>query len=476
MKEKVESVFVKIGIPRIVAGIALTTCITFSAAYSQEVLENSAGSNTDNAAESADNPSTPTAAVIISRDVVVADGDTLSSIAARELGKAGYAPQLAEFNALVTNAPLIPGNIIRIPIHVPARGEFARVVFVKGNVTASRTGDDTTQTNTDQSAIITIERDMEVLSGDKILTGSDGYVSIEFSSGSVVNMQPDTEALLSRLNCLPGDDSCIIEIKTIKGKVTSNVERRDDQPVDFRINTPYASAAVRGTVFDIHAGNALRIGVTEGSVEVTASDQLVDLESGFGSVVEKGQPPSPPVALLPAPVFKRVPARVAPEDAITWWPFADAASYDALIANDEAGNETLDTFEVADDQIRFDTINAGEYFLLVRAIDQNGLRGFASNIPITIAGVDVNVAPVTTAVTRQGGEFLVEIVNPPTNAAGFEIQIADTAAFVDPLSVDVNSTGVAVFRLASDQVFTRARILLDPQTVSSFGGISSSDN
>ena len=460
------------------AGVALTTCLAFSAAYSQsqEVLENAAESNTDNPAATTDNPSTPTASVIISRDVVVADGDTLSSIAARELGKAGYAPQLAEFNALVTDAPLMPGNIIRIPIHVPARGEFAQVVFVKGNVTASRTGDDLAQTSNIQSAIIAIERNMEVLSGDRILTGSDGYVSIEFSSGSVVNMQPDTEALLSRLNCLPGDDSCIIEIKTIKGKVTSNVERRDDQPVDFRISTPYASAAVRGTIFDIDAEDQLLIGVTEGSVGVTASDQLVDLETGFGSVVEEGQPPSPPIALLPAPVFRRVPARVAPEDAITWWPFADAASYDALVSNDEAGNETLGTFEVDSDQIRFDTINAGEYFLLIRAIDQNGLRGFTSNIPITIAGVDTNVATVTTAVTRQGGEFLVQIVNPPTSAAGFEIQIADTEAFEDPLSVDVNSTGVAVFRLASDQVFTRARILLDPQTVSSFGGISSSDN
>ena len=52
----------------------------------------------------------------------------------------------------------------------------------------------------------------------------------------------------------------------------------------------------------------------------------------------------------------------------------------------------------------------------------------------------------------------------------------NTEAFEDPLSVDVNTTGAAVFRLASDRVFSRARILLDPQTVSTFGEISSSDN
>ena len=462
-----------IGIPRILAGLALTTCFIFSAAYAQQVLKASAQSNSDNPAEPAKGAATPTASVIISRDVVVADGDTLSSIAARELGKTGYAPQLAEFNALVTNAPLVPGNIIRIPIHVPARGEFAQVVFVKGIVTASRSADDTEQAD---NAQITIERDMEVLSGDSIVTGSDGYVSIEFSSGSVVNMQPDTEAILSRLNCLPGDDSCVIEIKTIRGKVTSNVERRDDQPVDFRISTPYASAAVRGTVFDIDAADLLRIGVTEGTVGVAAEGQQIDLEAGFGSIVEEGQAPSPPIALLPAPVFKRVPARVAPEDTITWWPFSDAAAYDALVSNDENGNETLVTFEVSNDQIRFDTIDAGEYYLFIRAIDQNGIRGFTSNVPITIASVDTTIAPVVTAVSRQGSEFLVQIVDPPANATGFEIQIANTEAFEDPLSVDVNTTGAAVFRLASDRVFSRARILLDPQTVSTFGEISSSDN
>ncbi len=466
----------KIGILKFVAGIALSTCFGFSAAYSQQVPEVPPESKADNPAVIAEGPSTTTASVIISRDVVVADGDTLSSIAARELGKTGYAPQLAEFNGLVTNAPLIPGNIIRIPVHVPARGEFAQVVFVKGNVTASRTGGDPAQTSNDQNATITIERNMEILSGDKILTGSDGYVSIEFSSGSVVNMQPDTEALLSRLNCLPGDDSCVIEIKTIKGKVTSNVERRDDQPVDFRISTPYASAAVRGTVFDIDSGDALRVGVTEGNVNITADDQQINLETGFGTVVEEGQPPRPPTSLLPAPVFRRVPARVAPEDSVTWWPFSDAASYDALVSNDEAGNETLATFEVANDQIRFETMDAGEYFLIIRAIDQNGLRGFTSNIPLTIASVDTSVAPVVTAVTRQGSEFLVQIIDPPTYAAGFEIQLANTEAFEDPLSVDVNATGAAVFRLANDQVFTRARILLDPQTVSPYGEISSSDN
>ena len=301
-------------------------------------------------------------------------------------------------------------------------------------------------------------------------------MSIEFSSGSVINLQPDTEATLSLLACLPENADCIIEIKTYKGKITSDVNKRDEQEVDFRINTPYASAAVRGTVFDVEASDTLRVGVTEGVVDLNAQQQGVDLNSGFGSVVVEGQAPAPPVPLLPAPVFKRVPTRMAPGDPVVWWPFADASAYIARLANDEAGVETLNSYDVSADQLTLSAVGAGDYYLLLRAVDNNGLRGFTSSTRITVAEIDNSLAPVDTLITRQGQEFLVEVQNPPANAIGFEIQIANNLEFDDPLSVDVNATGSAVFRVNDDQVFSRARALMDPYTVSAFGDISGSDD
>lgn len=419
-------------------------------------------------------------ATIISRDVLVAAGDTLRSIARRELGRTGFAPQLAEFNGLVVSAPLVPGNIVRIPIHVPARGEFARVVFVKGLVLSRRASASTTlaSASTPYAAAFDttpLVRDAEIVSGDIITTGIDGYVSIEFSSGSVINLQPDSEAQLTRLNCLPGDDSCIIEIRTERGKVTSDVETRDNQPVDFRIDTPYASAAVRGTVFDIEATDKLLVGVTEGEVDVAAQSESVALELGFGSLVEAGQPPSAPIALLPAPIFKRVPARMAPGDTVGWWPYDNASRYGAQVTNDEGGNEKLLSLEVSDDAIGFDSLDSGDYYLHVRAVDDNGLRGFSSNTRITVASIDATIEPVDTTVTKQGREFLVSIVNPPLDAPGYEIQISSNPAFEDPLSVDVNQNGTAVFRLDNDRVYSRARVLVNPFIVSAYGNVASSD-
>lgn len=420
---------------------------------------------------------------IVSRDVIVSEGDTLRTLALEHLGRAGFAPMLAEFNDLVESAPLISGNIIRIPIHVPARGEFAEVVFVKGNATLMRRADDSAEipvaANTasgNTGAGIILERNAQIQSGDTITTGPNGYVSIAFSTGSVVNLQPGTTATLQRLNCLPNDDSCLIEIIAEDGKVLSDIEHRDNQPVEFRISTPYASAAVRGTIFDMAAADDLKVGVTEGAVSLSAQNKDVNLDTGFGAIVEPGQTPSDPIALLPPPVFKRVPTRVAPGDTVTWWPFSDASSYGAKISNDEAAVETLEAFDVAEDSISFDNIASGDYYLTVRAVDSNGLQGFTSNTRLTIAQIDPDVEPVSTVVSRQGSEFLVTVENGPEIARGYEIQVANDDTFADPLSVDVNEKGSAIFRLDNTRVFTRARVLLDPYTVSAFGETSSSDS
>lgn len=425
---------------------------------------------------------------IISRDVVVVSGDTFRKIAERELGKAGFAQQLAEFNGLVESAPLTSGQIVRIPIHVPARREFAQVIFVKGSVLVERTLKKDSLVvedirvgaqHSDVSSVqmVALKRNSEVYPDDVIDTGQNGFVSIQFSSGSVINLQPDTEAKINRLNCQPTDDSCVIGIETRRGKVTSNVLTRKDQPIDFRITTPYASAAVRGTIFHIQADpDDLVVGVTEGVVDLssTASSDQLALENGFGSVVKAGEAPSAPIALLSSPVFKRIPARMAPGDTISWWPNTQAAQYRAIVSTDAAARDALLATDVTTQEIGFDDLDVGDYFLTLRAIDENKLRGFKSNSMITIAGIDSNLTTVGTSVSVDGQEYLVQIVNPLPTANGYEIQIADNSEFSDPLSVDIDPSGTAVFRIDSDQVFTRARVLMDPFTVSSFGSIARS--
>jgi hypothetical protein len=397
---------------------------------------------------------------IIARDTTAIAGDTFRSIARRELGKSGLSSQLAAFNDLPEDSPLEDGQLIRIPLYVPARREFATVVFVKGQVSRADTA---------------LQRDDEIYLNDLIATGENGFLSLEFSSGSVVNLQPNTAARLMRLNCLPVDDSCLIEVEADTGELKADVNSRNGQPTEFRITTPYASAAVRGTVFDVNTRDAsVLIGVTEGNVDVAAQDIMVPLDAGFGAITEEGKPPSDPIELLPAPVYRYVPLRVAAGDEISWWELSDVNTWLAQLSTDSAGNSVTAEFSSTTNHLQITDVEPGDYYLNLRGLDGNGLKGFVSSTRLTVAAIDESLQPIDITVTRQGREFLASIVNPPADAAGFEIQVANTKDFTDPLSVDVGQPGSAVFRMDSVQVYARARLLLNPQTVSAFGAVAES--
>ena len=398
---------------------------------------------------------------IITRSVVVQEGETLRSIARRELGKSGLSTMLATFNGMGESDKLSAGQQIRIPLFTPIEKQFATVIFVKGSVLKNN---------------VAVKRDDKVFLDELLITGDDGFASLLFASGSVINLQPKTHAILERINCLESDDSCLIVLDSAQGEVSSDVKRRDGQPTEFTIKTPYASAAVRGTEFEMNAQSSkVLVGVTEGEVLLQAGVNDVPLDQGFGSIAEENKPPTGPIALLPAPVYRFIPTRAATGDRITWWALSDVENYLVNLSSDENGSQVVANFQRDDGTLAIDNIAAGEYFMSVRGVDGNGLKGMKSPTKITVAAIDESIEPVDTAISRQGNEFLVQVVNPSEDAPGYEIQISTTNDFIDPLSVDIANAGEAIFRLESDKIFARARVLVEPERVSAFGGVSESN-
>jgi hypothetical protein len=400
-------------------------------------------------------------ASIVTRSVVVVEGDTMRSIARRELGKSGLSGQLATFNGMQEDDILAVGTILRIPLYTPVEEQFATVIFVKGEVSRN-----------DEQVV----RDDKIYLQDLLKTGNTGYATLQFTSGSVVSLQPKTHVKLEKLNCLETDDSCLIVMDAVQGEVKSDVNRRDGQPTEFTITTPYASAAVRGTEYEVNASSeAVIVGVTEGAVQVSASGAAVDLDEGFATKAVEGQPPSEPIALLPAPVYRYIPTRAAEGDEVLWWALSDALSYQANLTIDEEGKDVIVSANSENGILPITDVDAGAYFLRVRGIDENGIKGFQTPTKLVIAAIDSALTPVDTEILRRGSEFLVRVIDPPSDAAGYEIQVATNADFSDPLSVDVAETAAAIFRLEADKIYSRARILVDPEKVSAFGQVAESN-
>jgi len=127
---------------------------------------------------------------IITRSVVAQEGDTLRTIARREFGKTGLSAMLANFNGMQETDAIAAGQVIRIPLFTPVDRQFATVIFAKGTVTKND---------------IQVKREDKIYLHELLITGDDGFASLEFASGSVIHMQPKTHAKLERLNCLDTD-------------------------------------------------------------------------------------------------------------------------------------------------------------------------------------------------------------------------------------------------------------------------------
>lgn len=397
---------------------------------------------------------------ITSRETIAVAGDTFESIARRELGSAGLTWSLAEFNGLEPSATLQPGQVVLVPLFTPLAGQIARAIFVKGTVELDGTP---------------LERNAPVSVGDTIETGPNGFARLEFWSGSVVSLQPDTVAKISRLSCLETDDTCIVEVESSGGELLGDVQAREGQPLEFKLSTPFAAAAVRGTTFSVIAGPGVFLtAVSEGTVAVQAMNAEVALDDGFGSVTKEGEPPGEPIALLRPPVFRSLPVRASEGDLLGWFDLLDAREYTAEFVTDNMGRGTV--ARLGNDALRVlvpPDLDSGDYLLAVNGVDEHGLPGLATTVRVAVADLAPDVAPLEASISRAASEFIVEVVDPPESAPGFEIQVSVTPQFDDPLSIDVSNAGRAVLSVDTDVLYARVRTVLDPFTVSAFGPVAS---
>lgn len=121
--------------------------------------------------------------------------------------------------------------------------------------------------------------------GDLIRTGEESIVEVTYDRGTVVRIGEKSKVSLK------GDEAGV-EVK--EGKVWANVQKLANG--QFRVTTPVATAAVRGTVFrvDAEADSSSTIALYEGIVDVGPADTTKIKEkpkaTGWGPPVQVAGP------------------------------------------------------------------------------------------------------------------------------------------------------------------------------------------
>src|SRR5215510_6870171 len=178
-----------------------------------------------------------------------------------------------------------------IPGHARAQDLVsARVLSIEGQVEIRRRPDGQARV---QNIAFKIED--ELRAGDTIITGKNGRLALGLSDGSQAVIAPKTTVVIKDLS---GSPRALFNV--IRGKTRIHIEKLGGQPNPYRVNTPTAVIAVRGTIFDVLVKeDETQVFLHEGRVTVsnpTASDKAVSLFAGQMTQILWRRPPNTPNA------------------------------------------------------------------------------------------------------------------------------------------------------------------------------------
>jgi hypothetical protein len=133
----------------------------------------------------------------------------------------------------------------------------------------------------------------ELKAGDTIVTGRKGRLVLGLSDGSQAVIAPQTTVVIKDLTQSPRT-----LFHVVRGKTRVHIEKLGGQPNPYRVNTPTAVIAVRGTIFDVLVDDdETQVFLHEGEVAVTNSSspaQPVFLFAGQSTRISFDRLPTKP--------------------------------------------------------------------------------------------------------------------------------------------------------------------------------------
>ncbi len=307
-------------------------------------------------------------------------GDTIQKVI-REYGVQSVdVEELRRFNKLKDIREIPPGTKIRFRLGwLKVKPLEVRALAVSGRVSVIRADG--------RNAEPVVKGD-DFKPGDTLETGEDSSVMLLFGDGSQLLLQGNSTLVFEVLEKYGDPNVPNIRLHLYRGRIETKVAPNDSPDRRFEIKAPAGSAGTRGTQFRVgtgEGGQQLFTEVTHGLVAVEGGGEELPVAEHFGTVVEAGRPPIPPLPLLPAPELSRVKPlyRYLPLK-IDWKDQPGAVAYRVLIAPvGEGGVVRLDR-RVDSAVVEVGELEDGKYRLIVRAVDSHGLEGLDAQQDFTL--------------------------------------------------------------------------------------------
>lgn len=365
----------------------------------------------------------------LAADVVhsVQDGDTLYDIANTYLADPQQWPELARVNGNPDPLRLPLGSVITVPesmLRNKAGGAVA--LHVSGNVTHIRA----------DGAREPLAAGMRLIDGESVSTSRNGFATLELADGSLVRITGDSDVQLERLKYVVSRKRADTQIDVSRGRVESTVPPQRASGSRFRISTPLMAAGVRGTRFGVSVGadGHATSDVLSGEVEVIphrGARRAVRVSAGKGNVTTAQRGVAAPTALLSAPDLSALPAvQQRPLLDVSFPAVSGAQAYRAYVSLDAALYRVEANDVVPTPRVRFDTLDDGDYVVVVRAIDAQGVEGEPATRALRLKArpePPITQGPTHESVVEQNSTTLSWTT--AMGATAYDVQVARDAGF-----------------------------------------------
>ena len=410
----------------------------------------------------------------------VRPGDTFWGICKELTQEPNCWLKLQTVNAEVDDAlRLSPGSLIKIPVNwLKTPPSPASVEFVRGKAYVERRGSRSTRVRPGSTTAVhlsTAPNTKPLVAGDMLNMGDkvitlEGNVLIRFADNSSFLLRSQSEILLERLSA-HGETGMVdtnLRLNHGSGKAKVNTEGGKSR---YKISTPSAIAAARGTEFSISAdadNKTTRSEVLAGRVAVSAFSQEKNVDRGFGTMAEAGKPPIEPKKLLRAPALKLAELTETPFS-LKWQAIEGATGYIIDVYAGMNDDALLSSTTISDNSLLFDNLPDNTYNFTVRAIDDIGLKGLVASAYTTTTtalrapilnknnvSISKTAVKITWAAVPAVDQYIVELSDNQDFSS-----IVDTATTTD--------TDTEFSIVQGTTYYLRAKSLYPKNQVSAFG-------
>lgn len=379
-------------------------------------------------------------------------GDTLWDLCLEYTNKRGCWIELAKYNGVGNDRAIPVGKEIRIPTDWLAQPPVVgNVVAVSGAVSYYR----------NQSTSASPLRAGQELHLGARLVSEEGSARLLLGASNELLLRSNSVLELDTMSG-PSAERSSAELALPRGAVEVTVKPGGNSR--FRITTPAAIAAVRGTQYRVNSlgveGSTMRSEVLSGSVEVASGTASKLVPKGFGVATRKGEAPGKPRKLLAAPVFELDYSSLNLPVTIAWDSNPDAKSWLLDLVEDGPSGSLLESYSTDNPIHTFDTLAEGCYKLEIRAIDKDGFNGFNSMTPLCIVPQlpAVSLSGISWSATGDHASFSWPAV---TGAQKYRVEIASDVGFTNIIDTQVTGNTEIVLARSSETAFSIRVIAID---------------